>query len=263
MLFKAHRAEAAKDLYNPAAPFLKTLSQDPITYRVRDIKPGEKSMYDGLMETGLICRTYDIGEEGLIPTKFEDNGWMFYSKADAVEDAVLFPEELEANADPKSLTKIKCDERWEEKGFSLKRFAYREYWYSDSDEEDDSEEDWDSDEDWDCEEDEYEDGRTLGEAPQNCLLTEDAYLSGAPSQLAIKPETAEEMVQDVTKPRTVEKMVESLMDALPPDMKYVIEKTKKDKRRRDHELGIGKPDHALMEEELEEYFDKEKARSKF
>ncbi|PVH81349.1 hypothetical protein DL98DRAFT_571218 [Cadophora sp. DSE1049] len=166
MIFKALRCRKGADMYNLAAPILKTLHTDKITNRVRDIKPGEDvmSIYDDINhegtkffyskiedDTGLkVHRVYDQ------PNVFPPN--LLYNEADVLEDAILFPEELAADKlNPKDIGKISPLKAWEDEGFSLRKFI--EGWESDYSGED-SEEDgmeWRTDSESDGEDEEDDD----------------------------------------------------------------------------------------------------------
>ncbi|KAL2061188.1 hypothetical protein VTL71DRAFT_7461 [Oculimacula yallundae] len=160
MIFKAIRCRKGADIYNLSAPILKTLHTDRTTNRVRDIKPGEdvESIYDainhdgtkffyGKLKDGTSTHPDHIYESANV---FPRN--LMYNEADAIEDAILFPEELAEGGklDPNDLGKISPLKVWEEEGFSLRKFI--EGWESDysgeeDDEESDDEEDSEDDED--------------------------------------------------------------------------------------------------------------------
>ncbi|MCJ1457569.1 hypothetical protein MMC28_007937 [Mycoblastus sanguinarius] len=82
-------------MYRPAAPILKTITRDPITFRTRDIKPGEQvnSIWDEVLrgQSRMINTEGKTLESQLAEDLHESK---FYNEADAVEDAVLFPEEI-------------------------------------------------------------------------------------------------------------------------------------------------------------------------
>lgn len=79
MLFKAHRCRKPVDTYEVAAPMLRTLRTDENSHRSREVKPGEKSIYDKIHDEGT--RFTDISQS------------LFYDEVDALEDEILFPEE--------------------------------------------------------------------------------------------------------------------------------------------------------------------------
>ena len=85
-LFKAHRFHGMDDLYTPASSILQTITRDRVTFRTRDIKPGEKvmSIWNDIEQGGYI--TQDSKDS--LPSS------VFYSEPDVLEDAVLFPEEM-------------------------------------------------------------------------------------------------------------------------------------------------------------------------
>ncbi|KAI9736221.1 MAG: hypothetical protein M1834_001107 [Cirrosporium novae-zelandiae] len=89
-LIKANRFVDMKEFYNVAAPILKTLTRESSNHRVREIKPGEeaRSIYDVFHSEDTTTRVWNDKGEILESPKY----W-FYAEADALEDAVLFPEE--------------------------------------------------------------------------------------------------------------------------------------------------------------------------
>lgn len=89
MLIKAHRCRRPVDIYNVAAPILKTLITEANSHRSRGIKPGERSIYDELHDERARIQLSD-------PTrKFKQDipQSLFYNEMDALEDEILFPEE--------------------------------------------------------------------------------------------------------------------------------------------------------------------------
>ncbi|KAK3935401.1 hypothetical protein QBC46DRAFT_422732 [Diplogelasinospora grovesii] len=99
LLQKAHRMRVPADKFSHIKPLLSTLTIEEPSQRVRQIRPGEqtKSIYDSL--TGpeasfsyYTNQTRKIKESpsGVVPLEIANR---FYNETDAVEDAVLFPEE--------------------------------------------------------------------------------------------------------------------------------------------------------------------------
>jgi hypothetical protein len=175
MLFKAHRMRSGVDMYAPSGSVLKTLCRNEETNRPRDIKQGEEieSIWDEVNHSGTtffyskdddhrdqsegnlaLRRVYN--ERNKFPKKF------FYEKADELEDAILFPEELAAKkADPLDVGNPGPIEKWIA-GFSLKGFiegdcfelddeSESSAWMTDSDAKDEDE-DLDDDDDEDSHE---------------------------------------------------------------------------------------------------------------
>jgi len=146
MLFKAHRFRSGPDIYSPAGPVLKTITRDGETHRARDIQPGEKvmSVWDDVNHPGTTFfyskdeNHMDQSEGNLAlrrvfdePNKFPRN--LFYHKADELEDAVLFPEELaDKKLDPLDVARSDPIGIWEQ-GFSLNGFVEGDCFESDSD----------------------------------------------------------------------------------------------------------------------------------
>ncbi|KAI1147920.1 hypothetical protein F4825DRAFT_455000 [Nemania diffusa] len=97
-LRKAWRIMKPIDMYNGQEPFLRTLTRNEKTKRVRLIKHGEqvKSLWDEVQDPDNRFVLTDITNkrtkvfQGDTPL----NGSQHYSEADAAEDAILFPDEL-------------------------------------------------------------------------------------------------------------------------------------------------------------------------
>jgi hypothetical protein len=91
MLIKAHRFRSGQDIYRPASHILKTITRENKTHRVRDIKPGEvvESIWDQI--TDPRAKSMSIGTNDEL--KPEAHHYLLYNESDALEDAVLFPEE--------------------------------------------------------------------------------------------------------------------------------------------------------------------------
>jgi hypothetical protein len=89
VLARAMRVRELKDMFSTAGPILKTLTKDPVTERVRSIKPDDKveSIWDGL---GKNARAWSWSpQDGFGKEGFEDS--YKYTEADELEDAILFP----------------------------------------------------------------------------------------------------------------------------------------------------------------------------
>lgn len=140
MLCKANRFWSGKDLYNPGAHVLKTLTRNEETHRVCDIKPGAKgvmSIYDEIHheKAAFVYERHETTRGGGTKTvSAEANGaprGLLYNAADALEDEVLFPEERSADGTNSATGRFELLKTWEEEGFSLRKFI--EGWDSDSD----------------------------------------------------------------------------------------------------------------------------------
>lgn len=168
MLIKALRCRSPVDLYAQADPVLKTLYQDEVTHRVRDIKPGDnvKSIYDRIrgpdvkFRFGKVADAWGENASGLVKARpmFEEEDkvpWnYFYNDIDELEDAILFPEEREARRlDPSEIGRIEPLSEWE-KNLTIRGFVER--WDSEYSDEftDDDDEQWCSEMDEDEDEDE-------------------------------------------------------------------------------------------------------------
>lgn len=78
-------------------PIMQTLTREPDTKRIRQVQPGEKSLYDELSgpDTEFWIRT----SKGKMIRTTDDNPpdigkYIYYNDTDAAEDAILFEEEL-------------------------------------------------------------------------------------------------------------------------------------------------------------------------
>jgi hypothetical protein len=141
-LIRAQRIIDLKDIYQPVAHILKSLTRDQ-NKRPRDLRPGEiaETLWDEIqgskwrMAFGEVndkegIRGFDNPESGKLP-----NRWA-YGEADALEDSILFPDDAESSlpGEPSSL------DRWEHHGPSIKRLVYDLDSDEDSDIEDKGEE---------------------------------------------------------------------------------------------------------------------------
>jgi hypothetical protein len=97
MLIKAHRFRSGMDFYRPAAHVLKTITREEKTHRVRDIKPGEvvESIWDQMTSPPAQSTSSDTNNK-LPPGAHH---YLLYNESDALEDAVLFPEESQKAED--------------------------------------------------------------------------------------------------------------------------------------------------------------------
>lgn len=112
-----------RDTYSIAAPILKTVTKDPNSHRVREIRPGEEveSLYDRIHHPGTQFAIFDDKKNPV--EKIPRN--LFYSDADALEDQVLFPEETQGPGDDNSVgAALNSLVVLEEQGPDMKRFLY-------------------------------------------------------------------------------------------------------------------------------------------
>ncbi|TVY87687.1 hypothetical protein LAWI1_G006032 [Lachnellula willkommii] len=137
IIIKAHRCRSGVDLYRPAESILRTLYHDEESHRPREIKPEDKgkvlSIWEGLNSEGTNRRekppTFGPSEWGTgddMPElqHSEPHRNLFYNDTDALEDAVLFPEELSsAVINPLEIGRIEPIKKWQDEGFSLARFV--------------------------------------------------------------------------------------------------------------------------------------------
>lgn len=88
------------DVYNHQEPFLRTLTRNKETKRVRLIKHGEqvKSLWDEVRDPNNVYIVTDMTNKTTRTVKgdgvLESSPHTFYNEADAAEDAILFPDEL-------------------------------------------------------------------------------------------------------------------------------------------------------------------------
>jgi hypothetical protein len=130
-LFKARRIKDAKEIYQPMAHILKTLTRDH-NQRPRDLKPGEEAetLWDEL-QNPMFRMAFGKATLKEAPSGFDrpeatqlPKGWT-YTEADAQEDAILFPEELiDPNAEQPVQEASSSLDAWERRGPSLKRLVY-------------------------------------------------------------------------------------------------------------------------------------------
>ena len=94
LLFKANRYNQVKDFYTPSALIVKTITFDRDSHRSRDARPGDRTIYDLVHsdDTNLRVLSSVDGESSTLPKN------MAYAEDDAVEDAVLFPEDIPVNS---------------------------------------------------------------------------------------------------------------------------------------------------------------------
>ncbi|EEQ92317.2 uncharacterized protein BDCG_07437 [Blastomyces dermatitidis ER-3] len=125
MLYKSHRVTRPAQILGASAPYLKTVTKDPKTYRIRDIKPGEQaeSVHDAYEREDTIFRFRT--SKGKVGTGLPSQ--MKYNEADALEDAILFPEEFTGEATSNRMRAMRNNltdfEQGRIKNY-VKRFAY-------------------------------------------------------------------------------------------------------------------------------------------
>ena len=67
---------------------MKTLSRDPVTFRTRDTKGGEETLWD-MVQRGR-SQFIDLERRTIAEDQHDE---LFYNEADALEDRILFPQE--------------------------------------------------------------------------------------------------------------------------------------------------------------------------
>ncbi|KAI0485340.1 hypothetical protein GGR56DRAFT_70131 [Xylariaceae sp. FL0804] len=100
-LRNARRVRKHLDIYQHREPFLRTLTRNMETMRVRSIKPGEQveTLWDRVHDPRNTFYQHDLsnGKTNLAPGKMVDQSqhspYLFYTEANEVEDAVLFADE--------------------------------------------------------------------------------------------------------------------------------------------------------------------------
>ncbi|KAI0098675.1 hypothetical protein GGR51DRAFT_577026 [Nemania sp. FL0031] len=99
-LRKAWRIVKPIDMYNHQEHYLRTLTRNEKTQRVRLIKPGEqvRSLWDDVQHPGNIFVLTDATNKTMKTVQGDGTPDMaphtFYNESDAAEDAILFPDEL-------------------------------------------------------------------------------------------------------------------------------------------------------------------------
>ncbi|OTA94692.1 hypothetical protein M434DRAFT_394488 [Hypoxylon sp. CO27-5] len=99
-LRKAWRVTKPLDLYKHREPFLRGLTRDEETMRVRSIRPGEQaaSLWDEVTNPNNTFFTADVYNRKILESNGEAHKeaspYMYYNEADAAEDLVLFSDEL-------------------------------------------------------------------------------------------------------------------------------------------------------------------------
>jgi hypothetical protein len=165
MLIKAHRFCSGADFYGPAAHVLKTITREEASNRVRDIGPGEvvESIWDQIQDPRakfVFSGNNDELQPG--PPKY-----LLYNESDALEDAVLFPEEShKAENAMIQHQSMQAMHAFEHEGPSIEKFIF----------------DLDTDEEVDGEaEDQHDDGGVRDDsdsADDNSMETLDEYRDG-------------------------------------------------------------------------------------
>lgn len=124
MLFKAHRVHSVTETYKLLGPILETLTRDPDSLRVREIRANEatvESIYDEIKSGETEFKFFNEHREPVekIPQD------LFYTEGDALEDKILFAEEevgpslgLLSGGATNKLNKL------ETKGPDMKRFIH-------------------------------------------------------------------------------------------------------------------------------------------
>ncbi|KAF5617198.1 delta14-sterol reductase [Fusarium tjaetaba] len=95
-LRNAWRMRTPRDMYVHMESLLRSLHRNEKTMRTRQIKPGEnlKSLWDTIADERSEFRLFDVSNKKVTIRKDAQSPYMFYNKANEVEDAILFPDEL-------------------------------------------------------------------------------------------------------------------------------------------------------------------------
>ncbi|KAK7433000.1 hypothetical protein QQZ08_000471 [Neonectria magnoliae] len=101
-LRNAWRITHPRDVYRHMKPLLLTLTREKDTMRTRQIKEGEdvESLWQTVSDERNEFKLFDIKGSGITFSGNEDvskSAYMFYNEANAAEDEVLFPDELDSN----------------------------------------------------------------------------------------------------------------------------------------------------------------------
>lgn len=102
----AWRMTQPADMYSHMEPQLRSLTREEDTMRTRKILPGEqvKSLWDVVTSEDVEFRLFSTSgsftsftPQGAGTGEMADSPYLFYTKANAVEDEILFPDELTSN----------------------------------------------------------------------------------------------------------------------------------------------------------------------
>ncbi|KAJ4003640.1 hypothetical protein NW752_011065 [Fusarium irregulare] len=101
-LRNALRIRQPQDMYKHTEPLLRCLHRDVDTGYTRDIKPGEnvRSLWDTVSHEASSFKLFDICDKEITTrddSEIESSPYLFYKKANELEDAILFPDELTSN----------------------------------------------------------------------------------------------------------------------------------------------------------------------
>ncbi|KAL9568814.1 hypothetical protein ACKAV7_007031 [Fusarium commune] len=101
-LRNAWRMRTPREMYVHMEPLLRSLHRNAKTMRTRQIKPGEnlKSLWDTIADERSEFRLFDVSNQKVTmrkDTEIAESPYMFYNKANDIEDAILFPDELTSN----------------------------------------------------------------------------------------------------------------------------------------------------------------------
>jgi len=227
---------------------LKTLYQDELTYRVRDIKPGDKveSIYDHFrgpdvkFRYGKVEDAWGKNASGLVrakPVFNEDNKFprnFFYNEIDEVEDAILFPEELEARRlDPSEIGKIEPLSQWEQ-ALTIRGFV----------------------EGWNSEDSEYTDEFTEDDFEMD---EEDSFEDDGENSSNEESENGSDELAELERESSL--TAEDLLQRMPWSTELKDAMTKLSLRDRPVRP-LGKPTNQQMEQDFLIFIDREKAKSK-
>lgn len=89
-------------MYKHTEPLLRCLHRDVDTGYTRDIKPGEnvRSLWNTVSHEASSFKLFDICDKEITTrddSEIESSPYLFYKKANELEDAILFPDELTSN----------------------------------------------------------------------------------------------------------------------------------------------------------------------
>ena len=89
-------------MYKHTEPLLRILHRDVDTGYTRDIKSGEnvRSLWDTVSHEASSFKLFDISDKEITTrndSEIESSPYLFYNRANELEDAILFPDELTSN----------------------------------------------------------------------------------------------------------------------------------------------------------------------
>jgi hypothetical protein len=212
-------------MFSATRHILETITRDPVTGRVRSIKPDEQveSMWDGLDKT---ARAYSVSDGVEVGEGFEAS--YAYTEADEIEDALLFPLEATGQmSDNLFRNELSAMEVFEKETIDINRLAddldtdessigsdgeYNSDQYDSESEEKAlaALEDDDGDSDWATDEEKYDDGAGfVTEEQQNAIDQTVDMLSDQMKKFGSAPDYLLPVVRDPASAKNIPDIVKN------------------------------------------------------